>query len=174
MLPIAHQMTLKSKCQECWDSPFYQCKLKEVGADREKNNATRQTLRVLEAIPDLTAHPEGRQVIRASRHDIDGYWRKRGDSDARGLARAAHIVRKDIIKVDNSLNGKFSPECQKYSIPDSLLSLVGMLIKGPTTNIDHWNCQACGSFSQLFVFNSVSRLRLTRSNKGRSPGLCIL
>ena len=83
-------------------------------------------------------------------------------------------MRKDIIKVDNSLNGKFFPECQKNSIPDSLLSLVGMLIKGPTTKIDPSNCQACGSFKQLFVFNSKSILRLTRSNKGRSPGLCIL
>ena len=57
--------------------------------------------------------------------------------------RAAHIVRKDILKVDNSFNGKFSPECQKNSIPASLLSLVGMLIKGPTTKIDPSNNQAC-------------------------------
>ena len=57
--------------------------------------------------------------------------------------RAAHIVRKDILKVDNSFNGKCSPECQKNSIPASLLSLVGMLIKGPTTKIDPSNNQAC-------------------------------
>lgn len=57
--------------------------------------------------------------------------------------RAAHIVRKDILKVDTSFNGKFSPECQKNSIPASLLSLVGMLIKGSTTKIDPSNNQAC-------------------------------
>ena len=49
---------------------FYQCKLKEVGAENGKTNATRLRERVLEAVPDLTAHPEGRQVILASRHDI--------------------------------------------------------------------------------------------------------
>ena len=140
---------------------FYQCKLEEVGAESGKTNATRLKERVLEAVPDLTAHPEGREVILASRHDIGGILTeaKRRDSDAWCLARAAHIVRKDILKVDNCFNGKFSPECQKNSIPASLLSLVGMLIKGPTTKIDPSNNQACVSVSQLIVFNSVARPR---------------
>ena len=83
---------------------FYQCKLKEVGAEGGKTNATRLKKRVLEAVPDLTAHPEGRQVILASRHDLGGILTeaKRRDSDAWCLARAAHVVRKDILKVDNS------------------------------------------------------------------------
>ena len=84
---------------------------------------------------------------------------RRRDSDAWCLARAADIVRKDILRVENSFNGKFSPECQKNSIPASLLSLVGMLIKGPTTKIDPSNNQVCVSVSQLIVFNSVTRPR---------------
>ena len=78
---------------------FYQCKLKEVGAEGGKTNATRLKERVLEAVPDLTAHPEGREVILASRHDTGGILTeaKRRDSDAWCLARAAHIVRKDIL-----------------------------------------------------------------------------
>ena len=109
-------------------------------------------------------YPEGREVILASRHEIGGILTeaKRRDSDAWCLATwclatAAHIVRKDIPKVDNSFNGKFFPECQKNSIPASLLSLVGMLIKGPTTKIDPSNNEACVSVSQLIVFNSVAR-----------------
>ena len=140
---------------------FYQCKLEEVGAESGKTNATRLKERVLEAVPDLTAHPEGREVILASKHDIGGILTeaKRRDSDAWCLARAAHRVRKDILKVENSFNGKFSPECQKNSIPASLLSLVGMLIKGPTTKIDPSNNQACVSVSQRIVFNTVARPR---------------
>ena len=84
---------------------------------------------------------------------------KRRDSDAWYLARAAHIVRKDILKVDISFNGKFSPECQRNLVPASLLSIVGMLIKGPTTKIDPSNNQACVSVSQRIVFNSVARPR---------------
>lgn len=94
---------------------FYQCKLKEVGAEIGKTNSTRLKERVLEAVPDLTAHPEGREVILASRHDIGGILTeaKRGDSNAWCLARAAHIVRKDILKVDNSFNGKFSQNARR-------------------------------------------------------------
>ena len=84
---------------------------------------------------------------------------KRRDSDAWCLARVARIVRKDILKEDNSFNGTFSPECQKNSIPTSLLLLVGILIKGPTTKIDSSNNRACVSVSQLIVFNSVARPR---------------
>ena len=63
---------------------FYQFKLKGVGAESGKTNATRLKERVLEAVPDLTAHPEGREVILASRHDIAGILTeaKRRDSDA--------------------------------------------------------------------------------------------
>ena len=59
----------------------------------------------------------------------------------------------------NSFNGTFSSECQKESIPTSLLSLVGMLVKGPSTKIDPSDNQACVSIAQLVVFNSVSRAR---------------
>ena len=90
---------------------FYQCKLKEVGAKSVKTNTTSLKERVLEAVPDLTAHPEGREVILASRHDIGGILTeaKRRDFDAWGLVRAAHIVRKDMLKVDSSFNEKIFP-----------------------------------------------------------------
>ena len=132
----------------------YQCKLAEVGAESGKTNATRLKERVLEAVPDLTSHPEGREAILASRHGIGGILTKpkRRDSDAFCLARGAHIVKKDILKVDNSFNGKCSPECQKNSAPDSLLWLVGMLFNGPITKIDPSNNQAFVSVSQLTVF----------------------
>ncbi|CAB3979532.1 Hypothetical predicted protein [Paramuricea clavata] len=48
-------------------------------------------------------------------------------------------------------------ECQKQSIPASLLTLIGMLIKGPSTKSDPSDSQSCISIAQLVVFNSVSR-----------------
>ena len=105
---------------------FCRCKLEEVGAESGKTNATRLKERVIKAVPNLTAHPEGREVILVLRHDIGGILTeaKRRDSDAWCLARGDRIVRKDILKVANSFNGKFSPECQKNPISASLLSLV--------------------------------------------------
>ena len=68
-------------------------------------------------------------------------------------------MRRDILKVKNSFNGTFFSECQKKSIPSSFLSLAGMLIKGPSTKIDHTENQACLSIAQLIEFNSNSRTR---------------
>lgn len=140
---------------------FYQCKLKELEADCGKVNSTRLKERVLTEFPDLTAHAEGRETHLVSRHVIGGILTevKNRDSDACCLARAAHIVRKDILNVKNSFNGTFPAECQKHSIPASLLTLIGMLIKGPSTKSDPSDSQACISITQLVVFNSISRSR---------------
>jgi hypothetical protein len=140
---------------------FYQYKLKELEVDCGKVNSTRLKERVLKAFPDLTAHAEGRETNLVSRHVIGGILTevKNKDSDACCLARAAHIVRKDILNVKNSFNGTFQEECQKHSIPASLLTLIGMLIKGPSTKSDPSDSQSCISIAQLVVFNSVSRSR---------------
>ncbi|KAK2551634.1 hypothetical protein P5673_027408 [Acropora cervicornis] len=67
------------------------------------------------------------------------------DSDSFCLSRAAHIVRREILK--------------KNAVPVSLVTLVGIIIKGPTTRIDPSDSQACLSIAQLIVFNSISRPR---------------
>jgi hypothetical protein len=138
---------------------FYQYKLKELEADCGKVNSTRLKERVLKAFHGLTAHAEGRETNLVSRHVIGGILTevKNEDSDAYCLARAAHIVRKDLLNVKNSFNGTFQEECQKHSIPASLLTLIGMLIKGPSTKSDPSDSQSCISIAQLVVFNSVSR-----------------
>ena len=111
--------------------------------------------------PDLSAHTEGRDVQLVLRNEIGGVLSeaKKEDNDARCLAKAAHVVRRDILKVKNSFNGSFSSECQKNSVPPSLLTLLSMLIKGSTTQTDPSDSQAVLSVAQLIVFNSVSRSR---------------
>ena len=140
---------------------FFHYKLQELGDESGKVNATRLKDRILEAIPHLSAHSEGREVMIVSRHEIGAILTeaKRKDKDAWCLARAAHIVRKDILKVKNSFDGTFHPGCQKHSIPASLLSLVGMLCRGSTMKVDPSENQACLSVAQLIVFNSIARPR---------------
>ena len=81
------------------------------------------------------------------------------DSDAWCLARAAHIVKREILKVKNSFNDKVLSERQKNAVPVSLLTLVDMIIKAPTTKMDPSDSQACLSIAQLIIFNSISRPR---------------
>ena len=138
---------------------FYTFNLKELGADFGTVHATRLKERVLSACSDLSAHAEGRDVRLALRSEIGGILSdvKQKDTDAWCLAKAANLVRKEISKVKNSFNGSFSPECQKSSLPPSLLTLLGMILKGSLTKTDPSDSQACLSIAQLIVLNSISR-----------------
>ena len=140
---------------------FFSSKLQELGIEPGKINATRLKDRVLAAFPDLTAHTQGREVLLALKHEIGDALKeaKDKDSEAQHLAKAANIVRRDILQIKNSFNGTFEPECQRNAIPASLKTLISMIIKGPTTKIDPADSQACLTVSQLVVFNSVSRVR---------------
>ena len=140
---------------------FYSFKVQELGAESRKVNATRLKERVLAAFPDLTAHAEGREIQLIPQHKIGGMPSKvkQMDSDSWCLARAAHIPRREILKVKNSFNSNFLSECQKNAVPASLLTLVGMIIKGPITKIHPSDSQACLSIAQLIVLNSISRPR---------------
>ena len=125
---------------------FYTSRIEHfLKAECGKVNVTRLKERIREAFPSLTAHTEGREVYLALRDEIGAMLTraKKMDLDAMSLARAAHIVRREILNTKNTFNGSFPPECQSNSIPASLLSLLGMIVKGPTTNIDASESQVC-------------------------------
>lgn len=53
----------------------------------------------------------------------------------------------DMLKVKNSFNGTFNDDSQRNSVPESLTTLVALLLKGPTADIDPNNNQACLSLT---------------------------
>ena len=124
---------------------FYNSRLQHfLKAECGKVNATRLKERILEAFPPLTAHSEGREIYLALRDEIAAMLTraKKMNLDEMPLARAAHIVRREILNTKNTFNGLFPPECQSNSVSASLLSSLGMIVKGPTTNIDASENQA--------------------------------
>ena len=147
---------------------FFFSKKQELGIECGKINATRLKDRVLSAFPVLTAHTQGRDVLLALKHKIGGLLKeaKEKDCEAWHLAKAANIVRRDILHIKNLLNGTFAQECQKNAVPASLKTLIGMIIKGPTTKIDPADSQACLTVAQLIVFNSISRVRVRSESTG--------
>ena len=105
---------------------FYMCKLRELfGKDCGTVNLTHLKERILDVFPDLTAHTKDRnQVHLVLKHEIGGILSNSGkniDSDACCLARAAHIVRREVLDVKNSFNGQFQEGCQKHSVPHRCL-----------------------------------------------------
>ena len=141
---------------------FYSSKLSELGEEQPTRiNATRLKTRLLTAFPDLTAHTQGREVLFVLSHEIRGVLleAKNRDSEAYCLAKAAMIVRREILQVKNSFNGTFAPNCQTDSVPASLTTLLDMIMRGPAMKKDSAESQACLTVAQLLVFNSISRFR---------------
>ena len=149
---------------------FFSSKQQELGIESGNVNATRLKERVLSAFPDLTAHNQGREVLLAFKHEIGGVLEQaKNDSEACHLAKAANIIRRDILQIHNCFDGTFAPECQNDTIPPSLKTLIGMIIKGPTTKIDALpvGSQACLTIAQLIIFNSIMRSRNESTDKSR-------
>ena len=73
------------------------------------------------------------------------------------LQRAANIVRQDMFAESYVANGSFSQNCQRGSIPQTLLSLVNMILEGPKAKRQSTikPSQAALPLAQLLTFNSV-------------------
>ena len=56
------------------------------------------------------------------------------DANEMCLQRAASIVREEMFTESYVVNGSFSQNCQRGSIPQTLLSLVNMILEGPKAN----------------------------------------
>ena len=118
--------------------------------------------------PDIEAHKQGRDVVLIYNKDIGSALRKAcehdADDDAIHLAKAAKIVRRDMFKLKNKFNGSFAPHCQERSVPTSLLSLVAMVLCGPSIEIQSSTTlsQPILTISQLLMHNSLLRHRKDR------------
>ena len=130
-------------------------------------HSTRLKIRLLCALPDLTAHVQGREILLTFKEDVGLALIKacNGDSDAVYLMRAAQVIRKELFNTKiKQFDGFFSRECQRDSVPSSLLTLVKIIQDGP--NIKHQAQLASNAFttaalsvSQLVMFNSVKQFR---------------
>ena len=147
---------------------LYTERLKGLGADMNSRvNSTRLKERILTQIPDLQAYTQGRDILLAFKANAGVALKQALESDfdeeAIVLARAAEIVRRDILQHDKSaFTGSFSKECQQQSVPQSLMSLVGMIMAGPNIIQQSSNAtdtQAMLSVSQLVHHNVIVRRR---------------
>ena len=136
-------------------------KLQGVTAENPEIHSMRLKEKIIEAIPGLTAHIKGREVLLVFEEDIGSLISHPlpGDNDdnAMCLERTANIVREEMFNESSSVTGSVTQSCQKGSVPQGLLSLVTMILEGPNAK-----CQLTGKPSQaaltlaeLLKFNSV-------------------
>lgn len=81
---------------------LFSSKLSELTGQNTNVNSTRLKERVMVAFPNLEAFPQGRDVLLVPQHEVGGVLKEHKenkDSKACCLAKAAKILRKEILKV---------------------------------------------------------------------------
>ena len=94
---------------------LFSSKLEELEVERGRINSSRLKERILTAFPDLTAVAQGRGVLLVLKEDIGEIVKraKEKDSEAYHLAKAANIVRRDMLKVKKHIQWNISTKLQE-------------------------------------------------------------
>lgn len=110
---------------------LYKERLEQLGAKQPNVNSTRLKERILDELPEMEAHKEGRDVLLAFHKDIGSALAQVSDySEAMALAKAAKILRRHILEHKTSFNGTFHEGCVQEAIPSALLQFVSMIEHG--------------------------------------------
>ncbi|KAG7170840.1 hypothetical protein Hamer_G028174, partial [Homarus americanus] len=92
--------------------------------------------RILAQFPNMQEHNKGCDILLAFEDDIGDALAKAcdydHDNDAVHLLRAAQIVRRDMSTEGQGFTGSFSDKCQENSVSTLLMTLVSMILKGPS------------------------------------------
>ena len=145
-------------------------------------HSTKLKNRILSYFPDMYAHTQGRDVVLVCNKDVGAALRKAcehdTDNDAVHLARAAKIVRRDMLKLKNEFSGSFDTQCQEKSVPVSLLALVSMVLYGTNITIQTSSAsmpQPALTLSQLLMYNCLvcqsKTATITRHSQDRETPL---
>ena len=137
-------------------------------------HSTRLKEKLLAHFPDMHAQNDGRDVVFAFESNL-GTALSRActsdmDDDALHLARAAEVVRRDMFDSSWQFGGSLHKVDQCKSVPQSLLTLVKMVLEGPAIDVQalEESAQAALTIGQLMVFNSVKHKRSTGSHIGKA------
>ena len=146
-------------------SQLYKSRMEQLGVEVDSRvHSTRLKERLLAEIPDMRAYTKGRDVLMAFKDDIGTALAKAceqdNNEDAMHLARAAQIVRRHIFGETKQFNG-FPEKCQEDSVPQLLLTLVNMILEGPSIKdqMQEATSPAALTIAQLLKFNSVKHKR---------------
>ena len=116
-------------------------------------------------VEGLKASRKGKEVLLSS-EDVTGdalydACVRSSEDDGICLAKAAKIIRREILKSKYSFKGRFDVESQKECVPSSLIHLVRMILEGTdiSAEFDENTNVAALSVAQLVKFNCIKKAR---------------
>ena len=107
---------------------LYNTKLEEIGLKE----------RIIVAYPGISPHSQGHDVLLTLDSAIweairDASEQDDVDADGMCLAKAAKLIRNEILKQPQIFTGTFAQDCEDKSIPPSLQALITMILKAPVS-----------------------------------------
>ena len=144
-------------------------------------HSTRFKNRILGYFPELEAHNEGRDILLVpsgiAGKSIRNTCQLNGESETVLISRVADIVRREMFNHEcPSFDCTFAEDCQQRSVPQSLLTLLTMILHGTSIkNETNYKSQAALSLAQLIFYNSVRHPKTdskdVRHRRDREPPL---
>lgn len=142
---------------------LYVSRLKQLGVEKQVNK-TKLKSSLLNYFPDVQEQYDGRFTHLIFKEAMKGILKdvlKKRDfnDDALTLAKAATIIRNDILDHENfKFTGSFPSLCQERSIPSSLKYILSMIIRGPNLkDQEKKDSQACLTIGQTIVYHTKKR-----------------
>lgn len=146
---------------------MYSNRLAQLGVEVSgRVHSTDLKERLLANVPGLQAHKKGQDIFLAFNDEVatalQQSCERDFDNEAMTLLKVTRIIRRDILDMKSKFNGTFNNSCQQESVPESLKTLIGMILGGPgnkTRSSDMTEAQTTQSISQLMLFNATKRSR---------------
>ena len=145
---------------------LYENRLVQLGLQDTNVNSTHLKKRVLMHMPHFNAYNKGRDVFLAHYEDVGKVMQRSyaydGDEMGVMMSEIVSSIREDIFSSNCKFEGSFDPQCQINSIPQSLLSVVNMLLNGSNIAQQNHNeniSQPVLTIAQLIQFNAIKRRR---------------
>lgn len=141
---------------------LYEERVRYLGVEKETNR-TQFKEKVLAYFPQAQEQSDGKHKILVFNQGMQQIMKQVMACDYEGdallLAKAAKIVRKDIVHYNGfKFDGRFDSGCQQDSVPSTLKTLVSMLLNGADLkDQDSIDSQANLTISQTILFNFKKR-----------------
>ena len=148
---------------------YYQSCLIVLNAEFTTVSSTRLKERILSLNKNLEATSGKKEVCISYKDDLAGaleYTREHStDKNATHLSKAAKIIRKEMLEMTQDFNGTFAENCPLNFVPQSLLSMIYMLIGSARNEGGDEIFKPAMSIAQLIQLNSA--LKRTNSTSHR-------
>lgn len=139
---------------------LYKQRLQQLGVESPYVNSTRLKEQLLSRIPELEAHKTGRDVLIAFKKDVSSVLSDASKyNEAIHLAKAANIIRKEMLNHKTKFDNEFHEGFVEESIPPTLLQFICNIEHGVDikSHLNHGVFKSDIAIAQLLQYNCYNK-----------------